>query len=625
MPVLVRLIGLHTYDILHFGLQMVYTLRNTIVLLFILLGVSATSVQAQFWKKQTNSLLPDNEAFQVSAFVEGDQLKVAWQIADQYYMYRDQFSVISKTEGVSFGTPVYPTGVIENDPEFGEVEVYFGFIEYSVPIIDLPKGEGILSVDLKGQGCNKPVGVCYAPQTRPTEIAYTKIANSSSQASESLDQNQGSNKFAPTQKTSSSEEQKSIWGFVFASIVAGLLLSFTPCVLPMIPILAGVIARQEKLNRWRSGWLAICYVAGTIITYAIAGWIAGATGAQLQAYFQHPAVILFICALLLVLSLSLFGAFRIELPAGLQSKLNGQNPSGRSASFSTMLLGMISALVVGACVSPILIVTLGAAIQQGDPVLGAIIMASMALGMGTLLIAFGFGAGWLLPKTGLWMTQIQVVFAFMVIGVAIYLAGSIAYFPSLLAWAALLIWSGFYFGQLGKQVTQSVAKSAIKAISLLLLLWGAISLFGASLGGDDVLRPIPRTASLGTTDTKNSLPPFKLVTQQNEVETLLAEARSNNQPTLVDFYADWCLDCKRMDRTTYLEASVNKALTGWQLIKIDVTETNQNAKDVKRMFSVFGPPATLFINANGQELENLRQYGYLNDEELLALIRKTNP
>jgi len=260
--------------------------------------------------------------------------------------------------------------------------------------------------------------------------------------------------------------EKSFWAYVLAALGAGVLLSFTPCVLPMIPILAGVIAGQQNPSKMRSGWLAICYVGGTIVTYAIAGWVAGASGTQLQAHFQNPWVIGAICALLVVLAASLLGAFKIQLPSSIQTKLSGTSVNSSSASFSSFTLGLISALVVGACVSPILILTLGAAISKGDPVLGAAIMSAMALGMGLLLILFGFGAGWLLPRAGAWMQQIQVLFGFMVIGVAIYIAGFIDAVPVLYLWSALLLWAGFYIWHMTGEISSAIANSAFRASSL---------------------------------------------------------------------------------------------------------------------------------------------------------------
>ena len=282
---------------------------------------------------------------------------------------------------------------------------------------------------------------------------------------------------------------------------------------------------------------------------------------------------------------------------------------------------MISALVVGACVSPILILALGAAITQGDPVLGAAIMGAMAVGMGLLLILFGFGAGWLLPKAGAWMSRIQIVFGFMVLGVAVYLLSTLSYIPSLYLWSALLLCTGLYIWQISQDIKTPLLSSVIRSISAALLIWASMALVGGSLGGSDILRPL-NTISFNNGTASNEKLKFTHTTTLSEVKKLMASAKQNQQPVMIDFYADWCTDCTRMQKTTYRRASVLSALEGWRLIEIDVTETSNDSEEVKQFFKVFGPPATLFISNDGVERSDLRQYGYLNESELLTLIDK---
>jgi thiol:disulfide interchange protein DsbD len=361
-------------------------------------------------------------------------------------------------------------------------------------------------------------------------------------------------------------------------------------------------------------------VAGTIVTYAIAGWLAGASGLQLQAQFQSPIAIAIVCGLLIVLATSLFGAFKIQLPSSMQTKLSGASVNSKSASISSFALGLISALVVGACVSPILIITLGAAITQGDPILGAAIMSAMASGMGILLVLFGFGAGWILPKAGAWMNQIQVLFGFMVLGVAIYIASFNDAVPTLYLWAALLLWTAVYIWHITTNMSTSLFSTALKASSLVIGLWGAMALVGGTTGGSDILQPLANVSS-GKAEQKVHLP-FEKVTTLAQAQALLSLAKSKQQRVLVDFYADWCLDCKRMQRTTFTETSVYSALDDWLLIEADVTVTNNDSEALKKFFDVFGPPATLFIKVDGTEYADLRQYGYMNKDDFLTIISK---
>ncbi|MFT5609786.1 MAG: thiol:disulfide interchange protein DsbD [Arenicella sp.] len=606
-------------------------------------GLATNSpASAQFFSKQTQELLPEEQAFAVTAQVtDSGLLKVNWSIADDYYMYHEQFSIESVSSEVTVGEVEYPNGVVENDPEFGEVVVYF----YNAQLISPLSGSlqtNDLDLLVKGQGCNKPVGVCYPPITRKLSLNLTPAAfvavndrlslGSSNSEAVAKNSNQASSKqtaavsskLAVRPATIESTQDKTFLTYVLSAFFAGVLLSFTPCVLPMIPILAGVIAGQEKPSRMQSGWLAVCYVAGTVVTYIAAGAIAGATGAQLQAYFQNVWVIFAICSLLLILAASLFGWFKIQLPSSIQSKLNNSQLNNKSASLSSFALGLISALVVGACVSPILILALGAAITQGDPLLGAAIMGAMATGMGLLLILFGFGAGWILPKAGVWMTQVQIIFGFMVIGVAIYLLSGLSFIPSLYLWSALLLCMGFYCWQLANDITHKLVSSCIRAISASIIIWGGMALIGGSQSGKDILRPMS-TLSLGQVrsssiaDSRAELP-LVTTTTLTEVQALLQSAKDEKKAVLIDFYADWCLDCKRMHRTTFKNAKVVAALKDWSFIEIDVTDTSGDSEQVKRHFKVFGPPATLFINSQGQERLDLRQYGYIKEAAFLELV-----
>ena len=582
----------------------------TLILLGVLLAPFTPSAQAQFFNNKQQVLLPEDQAFKVIAKIKDGVVSVNWSIEKDYYMYRDQFRIESDDPQVTIGAATFPKGEIEDDPEFGRVEVYYYNVEITAPITSATKNVELI---LRGQGCNKPVGVCYPPQTRRVSL---EIDQQNLAAPEQIS-NAGST-------TSEAVVVKTFWAYILTAFGAGILLSFTPCVLPMIPILAGVIAGQQNPSKLRSGWLAICYVAGTIVTYAIAGWVAGAAGTQLQAQFQNPWVIGFICSLLLLLAASLFGWFDIQLPSGLQSKLNSTNVSSRSASFSSFALGLISALVVGACVSPILIITLGAAITQGDPILGAGIMSAMAAGMGLLLIVFGFGAGWILPKTGAWMKQIQVVFGFMVIGVAIYLTSTLDLLPTLFLWSGLLLCTGFYLFNVARQIPSMLGSSSIRALAFASLAWGAMALVGGATNGNDILNPLHSIqVSSNNVQTNVRSLNFQTTTTTNGAKALLSSATKAGRPVVLDFYADWCLDCKRMHRTTFKDPVVIDALEPWDLIEIDVTDTNQDSEEVKKYFSVFGPPATLFFNSDGTENTELRQYGYLKSEDFLNILGKT--
>ena len=274
--------------------------QSMAILLSVLFCLILAPTQAQlFGGKQ--ALLPEEQAFGVTARVDNGKIIVNWSITQDYYMYRDQFRIQSADPNVTIGDINFPKGQIEDDPEFGQVEVYFFNAELSAPI---QGSQAQVEVSLLGQGCNKPVGVCYPPQTRKVNVTLDETALSASASSIINNSTTQTPPSASKQLGSSNDNttvaagqtfQKTFWGYVLTELGAGILLSFTPCVLPMIPILAGVIAGQQNPSKLRSGWLALCYVLGTIVTYAIAGWVAGAAGPQLQAHFQSPGVRGLIC------------------------------------------------------------------------------------------------------------------------------------------------------------------------------------------------------------------------------------------------------------------------------------------------------------------------------------------
>jgi thiol:disulfide interchange protein DsbD len=600
-------------NIITMTIELKKLLRVTMAFM-LLISVTAN---AQFWGAKKAALLPETEAFGVTAFIDGDTLRIQWSIADEYYMYRDQFNVSSNTIGAEFGDIVFPDGVIEQDPEFGEVVVYFYNADLSAPIKSLPSSGTDLELEILGQGCNKPVGVCYPPQTRTIKVAFTPPVE---MLGTTAKRPAGTSDFAAVSRD---DPSKSFWAYLSAAFFIGILLSFTPCVLPLIPILLAIIAGQNKPSRLSSGLLALCYVAGTIMVYAIAGWVLGASGSQLQAQFQNPYVIGFVCSLLVVLATSLFGAFKIQLPSSLQTKLNNASPNTRSLYVTSFILGAISSLVVGACVSPLLIVAVGAAISLGDPILGAAVMSSLALGMGTLLIALGFGAGWLLPKTGAWMNHVQVLLGFMVLAAALFIASFIDLVPVLYFWAALLFWIAFYVWKVSEGVGTVVVSTLMKALCAFSLLWGASAFFGALSGGKDISDPLAEVSlSNSTIVAADQQLAFKKITTVVQAKELLSRAKASKQAVLVDFYADWCLDCKRMQRTTFRQSSVHTALENWILIEADVTITNDDSEALKKYFDVFGPPATLFIKPDGKEHQKLRQYGYMNEDDFLAILNR---
>jgi thiol:disulfide interchange protein DsbD len=568
-------------------------------------------------------LKPDQAFVLTTEATDATTITARIRIEPGYYLYREKASVaLVRGEGIKLGKPDISRGEVKNDPYLGKTEVIHNELTMRVP---LERGTGSgrdLELEIGYQGCAEK-GICYPPEKKKVSL---KLA--------ALD---GSEKAEPAILTAKTRpptvEGDSYLKLILAAFGAGLLLTFTPCVLPMVPILSGVLIRSgdQTMSKAQAGLVSYSYVLGTAITYTIAGVLAGATGDQLQAYFQNPWAISIFAAILAFLALSMFGLYELQMPSFVQSKLHYHSHKIRGGTLmGAFVLGLVSALIVGACVSPVLIGVLGVAITQGDPVLGGSIMFAMAHGQGLALIAAGIGAGFLLPKAGTWMDKIKYVFGVMLLGVAIYLLGYLPQVPVLLLWAALFIVTGVYMG-----ATQTLPHDAAgwkylwKGIGTFLLVWGAVALLGGLMGERDILKPVPLAgmASLagGAAATASTAPAAELFHKSRtlaDLESGFARAKKEGKPVLLDFYATWCTDCVRMEKTTFLDPRVRAALARFTLLQADVTENDAAATAIKKKFGVFGPPALLLFAADGTERKELRFYGYKNVEELLAILAK---
>jgi thiol:disulfide interchange protein DsbD len=364
--------------------------------------------------------------------------------------------------------------------------------------------------------------------------------------------------------------------------------------------------------------------------------IAGATGEQLQAYFQNPVALGVFATIFVLLALSMFGFYELQMPSFIQSHLHSHSHDVHSrfrhlkggALIGLFGMGMLSALIVGACVSPLLISALGVAIANRDPVLGGAIMFAMALGMGVILIAIGVGAGFLLPKAGTWMNQVKHVFGVLLIGLAIYLLGFIPQVPVLLLWAALLIIVGVYLG-----ATQSLPSGASgwqvlwKGLGTVSLIWGVVALLGGFTGNRDIMSPLPinlSSAGVGIAGAPADEHIFERVKSMQELDGRLAQAKAVGKPVILDYYADWCTDCLRMEKSTFRDPRVREQMKSrFVLLQADVTDPNSaEVKALKKRFDVFGPPAMLFFGADGAERRELRAYGFRTVDDFLAMMGK---
>jgi thiol:disulfide interchange protein DsbD len=579
-----------------------------------------------------DELLPPDEAFKVSAITGRDGIYVRFDIADGYYLYQDKLQFDSATHVLN--NPILPEGKLKQDEYFGEVIVYRNQFD---ALIKLAKANGseTLILDTQYQGC-ADLGVCYPPQDKSFELSIVDlIATAEAQSADEAVTSQSSlaapepvSTFAAQSNTGS--DNKTLWWVLLTAFAAGIGLTFTPCVLPLVPILSSVIAGQgERVTKSKAALLAGVYVLGTAVTYAAIGAVAGATGDQLQAYFQNAWALGIMATMFFIMSLSMFGLYEIQMPSFIQSRMTEKSQGIKGGSLPMIfVLGLLSALIVGACVSPVLISFLSIAIAKGSASLGALIMFAMAMGMGIPLILLGMGAGHLLPKAGAWMDKVKYVFGVLLVGVAIYLLSILPAVPVLYLWAALFIIVAIYLG-----ATQSLPddasgwKKLFKGIGTLLLIWGIMALFGALYGQRDILRPLPErlfSSSAGMGEIAvDSGPLFTRVNTLNELDQQLAGASQAGKNVMIDYYADWCVECLKMEKTTFRDAGVRAELRArFVTLQVDVTDPNdEKRKTLKKRYGVFGPPAALFFDTQGNQLKDKNFYGYMPADEFLEHLR----
>jgi thiol:disulfide interchange protein DsbD len=415
-------------------------------------------------------------------------------------------------------------------------------------------------------------------------------------------------------------------GFVFiAFFVAGLGLAFTPCVFPMIPILSGIIAGAgENISTKRALILSVVYVLANAAIFTIAGVIAGLAGKNLQAAFQTPWVLWSFAGLFVLLALSMFGFYELQLPSAWQSKLaNVSNTQSGGSLTGVAVMGALSALIVGPCVTPPLAVAVLYIAQTHNPALGGFALFALALGMGAPLVVFGMSAGKLLPRAGAWMDAVKAVFGVTFLALAIWMLSRVldGVWIMLLS-GALAVACAVYLGALERLPDGASGwRQLWKALGVVLLIAGAAELVGAAAGSNDLLQPLRglRGGSTGGAENAAALP-FKRIKSAADVDRELAAAKGAGKPALLDFYADWCVSCKEMEKFTFADAGVHAALADFVLLQADVTANDETDQALMKRYRIVAPPDTLFFGADGAERHDLQLTGPEDVEKFLKRI-----
>ena len=639
-----------------------------------------------------DEFLDPDVAFVLSAAAAGpDAIETRWQIAEGYYLYRDKFRFrAADGSGASLGEAGFPKGKIKDDEYFGPMEVYYDTVAAFVPVARAANTAAI-DVDVTYQGCAE-AGLCYPPITKTVSLLFpgvraatvaraTTTGGGASNPSDSVDKGgtpgvssvrilgaDGETPGAPSRLalgaaaaapgvsglpglsglpgfgapgglTVELPEQDRIaaalvsgnrWLVILSLFGAGLLLTFTPCVLPMVPILTSIIVghgvdqRSGAPSSRRAFMLSLVYVLAMALTYTVAGVLAGLFGANLAAAFQDPWIVSAFALVFVLLALSMFGFYDLQIPASWQARLAALSHRQRGGTYAGVgVMGALSALIVGPCVAAPLAGVLIYIGQTGDPVLGGIALFALGMGMGVPLIVAGVSAGKLLPKAGAWMNAVKAVFGAMLLAVAIYLLERVV--PetvALLLWAALFIVCAIYMGALDSLTAESGGWRRLwKGAGLVMLVYGVLVMVGVAGGGGDLFRPLKGIALVAGERGERELE-FRQVKGIDGLNAEIGPAADRGQAVMFDYYADWCVSCKEMERFTFSDPAVQAALSNVLLLQTDVTANDAADKALLAEFGLFGPPAILFFGPDGRERRELRVVGFMNAGEFRRVVER---
>jgi len=579
--------------------------------------------------KSDADFLPVDQAFVFSAQSPArDRVQLRWDIADDYYLYRDKVTVKTTAADVQLGKPSIPGGETKHDEYFGEQVVFHGEM---IADIAVSAAAGVTEVPLEVtyQGC-ADAGLCYPPTRKTVVVTLASTASAAATADDGA--------VKPMRSEQDLLADKIRDGNLLAVLATffgfGLLLAFTPCVLPMVPILSGIIVGAGKgkpVSRGRAFALSLAYVLGMALTYTIAGAAFAAAGQQAQAFFQKPWMIALFAALFVWLALGMFGLFNLQVPAWLQDRVSRlSNDQQQGTLLGTAIMGALSSLIVTACVAPPLVASLAVIGQSGDVFRGGAALFALSLGMGAPLLVVGASAGELLPRAGAWMDTVKQVFGVMLLGVAIWMLGRILPGPVTLGlWAALAFVTGYWLLTKEDSGTRNGLTAVRRGFGALAMAYGVLLLIGALAGRSDPLQPLagvvgssPSGGDVANGGAEHGGIPFKRIKSVADLDREIATAQAAGKTVMLDFYADWCVSCKEMEKHTFPAAAVQAALRDTVLLQADVTANDTTDQALMQRFGILGPPSILFFGRDGAEKTDYRVVGFKPADQFAPHIRQ---
>jgi thiol:disulfide interchange protein DsbD len=582
-------------------------------------------------RSQTQQFLHPDEAFVLSATVANPVLiRMDVAIADGYYLYHDKFSfeIIEGRARIDNNAVIIPPGKIKEDPSFGRVEVNIGSLEIDVPVIRDEPAEAPVTLQYSYQGC-KDESLCYPPIKKTLPLVLSAVNGRMAPPTDASVSGLMAQSAPPMISEQDSFTQRLVGeGILLNALLflgAGLLLSLTPCVFPMIPILSGIIVGQKKtITPGRGFILSLVYVLAMAATYAVIGVLAAMAGINVQAAAQNVWVITLFSLVFIALALSMFGFYEIQLPAAVQTRLTRVCHSREGGTLTGVaIMGAVSAIIVGPCVAPPLVGALAYISQTGDELLGGMALFAMGLGMGVPLLIIGGSAGSLLPKAGAWMDTVKRVFGVGLLALAVwFMSRVIPPVVELYLWGALLIVSAIYMGALDQLEKNAGWRRLWKGLGLIMLIYGALLVIGASSGGTSVYKPLQGIAGSGGGARVEQALAFERIKSVGDLDAALARAELDGRAIMLDFYADWCIECIRMESNTFPDPAVRLALENVMLLQADVTANDDQDKELLKRFGIYGPPAILFFGQDKAERPAYRLYGFVAPDDFAEHVRQ---